>query len=133
MNLECLSLQCNRVVRIENLSELINLSELYLSENGIEIIEGLEKNTNLETLDLAKNRIKKIENVNQLRNMQEFWINDNQIDDWKCLDNLKDNEKLETVYLERNPIAADVQYRKKVMLAIPWLQKIDATLSNPQH
>lgn len=112
---------------------LENLTELYLSENGIEHIEGFDSNTQLETLDLAKNRIKKIENVNHLKNMQEFWINDNQINDWKCLDNLKDNEKLETVYLERNPIASDVQYRKKIMLTIPWLQKIDATLSNPRH
>lgn len=114
---------------MENLHALGNLSELYLSENGIEQIEGLENNTKLETLDLAKNRIKKIENVSHLKDMTEFWINDNQVGDWKCLDNLKHNEKLETVYLERNPIASDVQYRKKVMLTIPWLQKIDATLT----
>jgi protein phosphatase 1 regulatory subunit 7 len=54
--------------------------------------------------------------------------NDNDIADWHTVDQLKFNPKLETVYLERNPLAKDVQYRMKLKLAIPWLKKIDATL-----
>jgi protein phosphatase 1 regulatory subunit 7 len=54
--------------------------------------------------------------------------NDNEIADWNTVDQLKFNPKLETVYLERNPLARDVQYRMKLKLAIPWLKKIDATL-----
>jgi protein phosphatase 1 regulatory subunit 7 len=50
------------------------LTELYLSENGIEIIENLDANTKLETLDVAKNRIKCIENVSHLEVMDEFWV-----------------------------------------------------------
>lgn len=128
INLECLSLQCNRIVKIENLDKLVSLTELYISENGIEKIENLEHNIKLETLDLAKNRVKKIENIGHLHLMSEFWLNDNEIEDWKCINALKTNEALETVYFERNPIANDIQYRKKLILAIPWLQKIDATL-----
>lgn len=123
-----MSLQCNRIVKIENIDKLVNLKELYLSENGIEIIENLDNNKNIETLDLAQNRIKIIENVSQMKELQEFWINNNQISTWKCIDQLKENPKIETVYLEKNPIAADVQYRKKIMLSIPWIKKIDATL-----
>lgn len=126
----CLSLQNNRLVKIEGLEKLVNLTELYVSENGIEKIENLENNINIETLDVAKNRIETIENIQHLTLLQEFWANDNQISNWKCLDQLKANKKLETVYLERNPIANDVQYRKKVTLSIPWLTKIDATLCN---
>lgn len=127
-NLECLSLQHNRLTKIENLDKLTNLTELYLSENGIEKIENLEHNIKIETLDIAKNRIQTIENVNVLPELEEFWANDNEISSWKCLDQLKENKKLETVYLERNPLAKDVQYRKKIILTIPWLKKIDATL-----
>lgn len=126
--LECLSLQCNRIVKIENLDKLENLTELYLSENGIEKIENLENNKQIETLDLAKNRIKAIENTSHMKELQDFWLNDNEITNWKCIDELRENPKLETVYLERNPIAKDVQYRKKLLLAVPWLKKIDATL-----
>lgn len=70
----CLSLQNNRVVKIENLDKLVNLTELYLSENGIEKIENLEHNTKVETLDIAKNRIKLIENIGKLTEMDEFWV-----------------------------------------------------------
>lgn len=54
----------------------MNLTELYLSENGIEKIENLELLVKIETLDVAKNRIKLIENVSTLTEMEEFWVND---------------------------------------------------------
>lgn len=37
-------LQSNRITKIEGLQNLVNLRELYLSHNGIEVIEGLENN-----------------------------------------------------------------------------------------
>lgn len=39
-----LFLQSNRLTKIEGLQSLVNLRELYLSHNGIELIEGLENN-----------------------------------------------------------------------------------------
>ena len=39
-----ISLQSNRITKIEGLQSLSNLRELYLSHNGIEVIEGLENN-----------------------------------------------------------------------------------------
>lgn len=55
-------------------------------------------------------------------------MNDNGVSEWTCVDKLASNKKLATVYLERNPVASDVNYRRKLKLAVPWLQKIDATL-----
>lgn len=45
--------------------------------------------------------------------------NDNEITDWNSIDNLKNNSKLQTVYMERNPIEKDIQYRMKIKLAVP--------------
>lgn len=42
--LKILSLQSNRITKIENLEKLQSLEELYLSHNGVERIEGLEYN-----------------------------------------------------------------------------------------
>lgn len=39
-----ISSQSNRITKIEGLQNLLNLKELYLSHNGIEVIEGLENN-----------------------------------------------------------------------------------------
>ena len=37
--------------------------------------------------------------------------------------------QLQTVYLERNPLANDVNYRRKLKMALPSLTQIDATLT----
>ncbi|MBN3314674.1 PP1R7 phosphatase, partial [Atractosteus spatula] len=126
-NLTVLSIQSNRITKMEGLQSLVNLRELYLSHNGIEVIEGLENNKKLTTLDVAANRIKKIENISHLTELQEFWMNDNQIENWGDLDELKNARGLETVYLERNPLQKDPQYRRKIMLALPSVRQIDAT------
>ena len=55
--------------------------------------------------------------------------NDNQISDWKDIDQLAGAKQLQTVYLERNPVAKDVSYRRKLKLALPSLTQIDATLT----
>lgn len=54
-------------------------------------------------------------------------MNDNLLDNWSDLDELKGARSLETVYLERNPLQRDPQYRRKVMLALPSVRQIDAT------
>jgi len=57
------------------------------------------------------------------------------IDNWEDLEQLTPLKKLETIYLERNPIWRDPEekqkedsnYRRKVKLLIPWLKQLDAT------
>uniref|UniRef100_A0A672QY31 Protein phosphatase 1 regulatory subunit 7 n=1 Tax=Sinocyclocheilus grahami TaxID=75366 RepID=A0A672QY31_SINGR len=87
----------------------------------------LSNSKKLTTLDIAANRIKKIENISHLTELKEFWMNDNQIENWADLDELKNAKGLETVYLERNPLQKDPQYRRKIMLALPSVRQIDAT------
>ena len=64
-----------------------------------------------------------------------FQFNDNKLDQWDDLDQLTSMKLLECVYLERNPLWRDPDnltqinpnYRRKVMLVLPWLKQIDAT------
>lgn len=67
-------LQCTRLTEIKNLDELTELTDLYLSENGIVKIQGLDNNKKLTTLDLAMNKITLIENVSHLTELEEFWV-----------------------------------------------------------
>lgn len=48
--------------------------------------------------------------------------------EWSTVDNLKSLKKLATVYLEKNPVADDPMYRRKLKLIAPTLTQIDATL-----
>lgn len=127
-NLTCLSLQSNRLKQIEGLEDLKNLDELYLSENMITKIENLNNNIKLQTLDVAQNKVQVIDNVAHLAELQELWLNDNHIGDWSSIEKLTANTKLATIYLERNPLATDPAYRRKITLSLPWLTQIDATL-----
>ena len=113
------------------LDGLPRLEELYISHNGITVIEGLEKNTKLTTLDLGSNMITTIENIGHLSELEEFWFNDNKCDSWKDVEVLNTFDKLETVYMERNPLHTNdmTAYRRKMMLAVPKLKQLDATMT----
>jgi protein phosphatase 1 regulatory subunit 7 len=43
-SLRVLSIQSNRITKLEGLEELAALEELYISHNGLGKIEGLDKN-----------------------------------------------------------------------------------------
>lgn len=55
-------------------------------------------------------------------------MNNNEVSDWKCVDRLSALKKLATVYLEKNPVAEDPMYRRKLKMIAPSLTQIDATL-----
>ncbi|EIW73489.1 hypothetical protein TREMEDRAFT_24836 [Tremella mesenterica DSM 1558] len=128
-NLRILSLQSNRITKIQGLENLISLEELYLSHNGIKKIEGLEKNVKLTTLDIGNNMVEEIEGISHLVQLEEFWASNNQIQNLSALETqLSPLPNLTTVYLEGNPCQSnDVNYRRKVILALPQVQQVDAT------
>jgi Leucine-rich repeat (LRR) protein len=59
------------------MEKLACLEQLYISNNGIEVLENLEENGSLTTIDLASNRISQLDNLQSLQNVEEFWFNDN--------------------------------------------------------
>ena len=134
------------------------LEELYLAHNGLDDdgISGLLSSSStsgstfpqLTTLDLSNNRLtttaplvvdSKKNNNNTVVGLhwpmlEELWLSANLITDFEAIHSLKvasENKqlpKLETVYLEYNPVSKDFEYRKKLAEYIPTLQQIDATM-----
>lgn len=130
--MKSLSIQSNRLTKIEGLEELHNLEEIYMSHNAIEKIEGFEHNLKLNTIDIANNLISRIQNLSHLPNLEEFWANNNQFDN-DCYDQIEKElgpiKTLETVYLEGNPMQLKnrATYRNKIKLSLPNIKQIDAT------
>ena len=60
-----------------------------------------------------------------LSGLTDLWFSENLVSDFGEVESLK-GVKLETIYLEHNPVATDGDYRKKVKSLLPTLIQIDA-------
>eukprot|EP00246_Nothoceros_aenigmaticus_P000722 TRINITY_DN10950_c0_g1_i1.p1 TRINITY_DN10950_c0_g1~~TRINITY_DN10950_c0_g1_i1.p1 ORF type:complete len:330 (+),score=69.67 TRINITY_DN10950_c0_g1_i1:247-1236(+) len=125
-----ISLQSNRLTTIRGFEECHALEELYLSHNGISVMEGLSALTSLRILDLSSNRISAIADVDTLTTLEDLWLNDNLIPTLDGIEVALAGPKLTltTIYLERNPCAGDPDYYKKLRLVLPQLQQVDSHL-----
>jgi protein phosphatase 1 regulatory subunit 7 len=133
-NLRLLSIQANRIRDLSPLREAPQLEELYISHNALESLQGIEHNTRLRVIDVSNNKITSIQGLGPLKDLEEFWASYNQISDFAEVEReLKDKEKLNTVYFEGNPLQTRVPalYRNKVRLALPQVRQIDASESFP--
>mmetsp|Transcript_14181 Transcript_14181/g.30331 ORF Transcript_14181/g.30331 Transcript_14181/m.30331 type:complete len:330 (-) Transcript_14181:233-1222(-) len=127
--LKILSAQSNRIVEIKGLETCVALEELYLSHNGVTRMAGLDTLVELNTLDIAANRLTKIEGLDKLTKLEHLWLNDNQVGTLEGLEEALQPVKdtLNTLYLERNPGAADAEaYKQAVLRAVPTLYQLDA-------
>lgn len=128
--LRLLSIQSNRIRDLSPLKDVPQLEELYITHNALESLEGLQHNTKLQVLDISNNQIVSLKGLGPLKELTDVWASYNQIADFAELDReLRDKEKLTTVYLEGNPLQlrSPPLYRNKVRLALPQVTQIDAT------
>ena len=129
-SLRLLSAQSNRIRDLDALRDVPSLEELYISHNALTSLGGLEANTNLRVLDVSNNQIASARGLAPLTKLEEFWASYNQFADLAEIEReLRDKEKLTTVYFEGNPLEQrnPVLYRNKVRLALPQLKQIDAS------
>jgi Leucine-rich repeat (LRR) protein len=83
---------CIRGYQIADLklfSGLTNLKKLYLPNNNIARIEGLDKLSELQELNLAANQIAKIEGLDKLADLDYLCLGENQIEKIEGLEGLK--------------------------------------------
>lgn len=123
-------MQSNRLTRISGLDSLVNLEELYLAHNALTEISGLDHLKGLRTLEISNNQIKHLCNLEHLTDLEELWASSNLLLSFEEVEReLKDKEKLTTVYFEANPLQLQnpALYRNKVRLALPQVRQIDAS------
>jgi len=128
-----LDIQSNRLTKIENLGALVDtLEELYLAHNGIDN-EGAKCEsglalpfTQLNTVDMSRNRLTDTSPFSHLTSLTDLWISGNKIETFKDVDHLQELTKLDTLYMEYNPVASEFEYRMKLKQMVPSLAQIDA-------
>ena len=91
-NCDYLSITCLSIFVPINITLLLNkftnLQKLYLSNNKLTEIKGLDKLVNLQELDLSNNEITEIKSLNTLVGLQKLYLSNNQITEIKDIDNL---------------------------------------------
>ena len=126
-NLIYLNLYGNFISEIENLLNISKLRFLLLGKNNIEKIKNLNALTELEVLDLHSNKIKNIENIFFLKKLKVLNLANNQI---STFNDLAFNKSLEELNMRKNlietiPNLDDFQMLKKINLGKNLIKKID--------
>jgi hypothetical protein len=76
------------IPEMEGLETLVQLEQMWLAETNITRIKGLDNLVKLQKLYLYSNRIKRIENLGHLRELTTLWLMDNEIEEITGLENL---------------------------------------------
>jgi len=112
--LHSLTLTKQGLERMENLSALPNLVELFLQHNAIKRIEGLQGCRKLRRLWLCENRIQAIEGLENLGDLRELCVQGNRI---ARLDGLNNSANLRKLDVSRNSITRLTELDSLVRLA----------------
>ncbi|PHJ26046.1 leucine-rich repeat protein lrr1 [Cystoisospora suis] len=132
--LQRLSLQSNRLTTwdVRLFDDCPALEELYLSHNQLpgEIPGEIRHLRKLKIFDIGVNAIGNIEAAAQLPELQELWMNNNKIETLEGVKCLRGVGSLHTLYLEGNPVQANLgpSYRQNLVKILPQLRQLDALL-----
>ena len=126
-NLIYLNLYGNFINEIENLGNIGKLRFLLLGKNNIEKIKNLNALTELEVLDLHSNKIKTIENIFFLKKLKVLNLANNRI---SSITELFYNKSLEELNVRKNlietiPNLDEFQMLKKINLGKNLIKKLD--------
>lgn len=125
-SLEEISLHQLDIEKIEYIDKWCkNLKILYLHNNLIRFVENVGRLKQLEYLNLTLNCIENIENLENCENLNKLDFTANFIGDLRCLETLKSNEFLRTLYLTGNPCVKYKYYREYVINTLPQLHELD--------
>jgi len=130
-NLEEVSLHQQDLKRIENLDVYCrHLKILYLQNNFIEKMEGLNKLVELEYINLAVNSVSKIEGIKRCESLNKIDLTLNFVDveDLReSCENLEWCPMMTDLYLTGNPCCDWENYRPYVIAKVDTLMRLDGT------
>ncbi|CAH8837963.1 unnamed protein product [Trichobilharzia szidati] len=127
-SLQALFLQDNELVTINGLEGLNQLKELVLDNNRIKYITELSflYNWTLQEIHLENNSLRELSNLSKLENLKRLYIGGNKLNDFNDLEKFAQNQRnLFEISLTDNPIASRHIHRLILVHYIPKLQFID--------
>lgn len=105
---------------------LPKLKNLFLAQNMLKRIEGLENLSNLTTLHLRDNQIETLDGFSkEMKSLQYLNLRSNTIADLGELAKLRDLPKLRALVMLDNPCADETNYRQEALVQMANLERLD--------
>ncbi|XP_054383887.1 leucine-rich repeat-containing protein 23 isoform X1 [Pongo abelii] len=105
---------------------LPKLKNLYLAQNMLKKVEGLEDLSNLTTLHLRDNQIDTLSGFSrEMKSLQYLNLRGNMVANLRELAKLRDLPKLRALVLLDNPCTDEINYRQEALVQMPYLERLD--------
>lgn len=104
------------------LSEIKNLNFWGKDLTNIDIIEQMP---NLEVVSLSANKISSLKPFASCSHLKELYLRKNNISDFDELNYLTRCKELKILWLDQNPICDCENYRKRIIITLPHLIRLD--------
>ncbi|XP_070695036.1 leucine-rich repeat-containing protein 23 [Pempheris klunzingeri] len=133
-NLVTLELKGNHLETTDGIN-LPNLRQLYLAQNVIKHLEGLERLERLTILHLRDNQLSSLEGLSaNMKCLQYLNVRGNTISDEDALKFLGLVSKtLRALVLSENPLVEMADYRLSVLVLLPQLERLDKDPVSPEE
>lgn len=114
----------HRVIKFE---EFPNLEVLWLNDNNLSSVEGLNNNFRIKELYLHNNRIKTLKgSLPHLLHLRTITLYNNELSDLDhTMTYFKNLQYLVHIELYENPLAEEQHYRKRVIYGLKYLHLFD--------
>jgi hypothetical protein len=119
-----------RITHLEGFDKFTTLSTLWINNNKICVLNGLDSNFRLRNLHAHNNRIRSLQNssLNSFKFLTTLTLNDNLLDNLTdTIESLKCLKHLKSLDLFGNPISQEDNYRLIVLSELTWLEILDRT------
>jgi Leucine-rich repeat (LRR) protein len=112
---------------LEGFALFPNLECLWLQDNALTALEGLDTNVRIRRLYASRNRIASLQgSLLAFKHLEELDLSDNVVSNLnRCLETLELFLLLRKLWLKNNPVAQEVDYRARVLARLPSLQALD--------
>lgn len=116
------------ITSLENFGAFVQLSTLWINDNKLQKLEGLNNNIRLRNLHAHGNRIRRLEgsSLKHFKFLQRLTLNNNMlesIDD--VVKEIGQLRHLKHLDLFDNPLSQEDNYRLLIISDIPWLETLD--------
>lgn len=133
-NLVTLELRGNKLETTDNI-DLPNLRHLYMAQNIIKKLEGLDKLERLITLHLRDNQLESLDGLSpNMKCIQYLNVRGNCIIEEHALECLKHvSRSLRCLVIADNPLVDTTDYRMSVLVLLPQLERLDKDNVSPDE